>query len=45
MTEYIIDYLPPNFHLIISSQDNPSPQIARLRARRELLEIDPQDLL
>lgn len=36
---YIIDFLPPNFHLIISSQVSPPLQIPRLRARRELLEI------
>ena len=44
MIEYLIDYLPSNFHLIISSYVIPSLQIARLRARRELLDIGPQDL-
>jgi LuxR family maltose regulon positive regulatory protein len=41
---YLIDYLPPNIHLIISSQELPALQIPRLRARRELLEIGPGDL-
>ncbi len=45
MIAYLIDYLPPNFHLIITSQVNPPLQIPRLRARRELLEIGPEDLL
>jgi LuxR family maltose regulon positive regulatory protein len=44
MIAYLIDYLPPNFHLIITSQDSPPLQIPRLRARRELLEIGPEDL-
>jgi LuxR family maltose regulon positive regulatory protein len=42
---YLIDYLPPNFHLIITSQVNPPLQIPRLRARRELLEINPEDMI
>ena len=37
---YLIDYLPPNIHMIISSEDHPSLPIPRYRARRELLEID-----
>jgi LuxR family maltose regulon positive regulatory protein len=41
---YIIDYLPPNFHLIITSQDYPPLQFPRLRVRRELLEIGPEDM-
>lgn len=44
MIEYLIDYLPPNIHLIISSQDYPPLQIPRLRARRELLEIGSDDI-
>ena len=42
---YLIDYLPPNFHLIISSQVNPPLQIPRLRVRRELLEINSEDMI
>jgi len=41
---YLIEYLPPNIHVIISSQDHPALPIPRFRARRELLEIDPDDL-
>jgi LuxR family maltose regulon positive regulatory protein len=44
LVAYIIDYLPPNFHLIISSQENPPLQIPRLRARRELLEIGLKEM-
>ena len=44
MVVYLIDYLPPNFHLIIASQVIPPLQIPRLRARRELLEIGPEDM-
>ena len=44
MVAYLIDYLPPNFHLIITSQVNPPLQIPRLRVRRELLEIGPEDM-
>jgi len=45
MVAYLIDYLPPNFHLIITSQVNPPLQIPRLRARRELLEINSEDII
>jgi LuxR family maltose regulon positive regulatory protein len=41
MVEFLIDYLPQNFHLIITSEDLPQLQIGRLRAKRELLEIIP----
>ncbi len=44
MIAYLIDYLPPNFHLIITSQVSPPLQIPRLRVRRELLEIGPENL-
>ena len=45
MVAYLIDYLPPNFHLIIASQVKPRLQIPRLRVRRELLEINSQDMI
>lgn len=41
---YLIDFLPPNIHMIISSQDQPALPIPRLRARRELIEIEPEDM-
>lgn len=44
MVAYLIDYLPPNIHLVITSQVVPPLQIAKLRARRELLEIGPEEL-
>jgi hypothetical protein len=44
MVAFLIDYLLPNFHLIITSQVYPPLQIPRLRTRRELLEIGPEDL-
>ena len=44
MVGYLIDYLPPNLHLVITSQVTPPLQIPRLRARRELLEISARDL-
>jgi LuxR family maltose regulon positive regulatory protein len=45
MVAYLIDYLPPNFHLIIASQVKPPLQIPRLRVRKELLEINPEDMI
>lgn len=44
LVAYLIDYLPPNLHLVITSQVTPPLQIPRLRARRMLLEIGPRDL-
>ena len=44
LVAYLIDYLPPNLHLVITSQITPPIQIPRLRARRALLEIGPRDL-
>ena len=44
MVAYLIDYLPPNIHLVITSQVIPPLQIPRLRARRKLLEIDHEDM-
>jgi ATP/maltotriose-dependent transcriptional regulator MalT len=44
MVAYLIDYPPPTFHLIITSQFSPPLQIPRLLARRELLEIGPEDM-
>lgn len=41
---YLIDFLPPNIHMIITSQDQPALPIPRLRVRRELIEIEPEDM-
>ena len=43
MVSYLLDYLPPQLHLVITSQTIPPLQIPRLRVRRELLEIGPED--
>jgi LuxR family maltose regulon positive regulatory protein len=45
MVAYLIDYLPSNLHLVITSQVTPPLQIPRLRARRELLEIGPDEVM
>ena len=44
LVAYIIDYLPSNLHLIITSLEYPPLQFPRLRVRRELLEIGPDDM-
>jgi LuxR family maltose regulon positive regulatory protein len=44
MMAYFIDYLPKNLHLIITSLEYPPLQFPRLRVRRELLEIGPDDM-
>lgn len=41
---YLIDHLPPNLHLIISSRAEPPLPLPRLRARGELGLIGPLDL-
>lgn len=41
---YFIDHLPDNCHLILSSRVLPPIQLARLRARDQLIEIDSHDL-
>ena len=35
-----LDYPPPQMHLVIASQEEPPLQIAQLRARRQLVEIE-----
>ncbi len=42
--EYLLDNLPPNIHLIISTRIDPVFSIANLRAQGELLEIRYPDL-
>lgn len=36
---YLIDHMPPNFHLVLASRSDPPLPFARLRARGELVEI------
>ncbi|HWQ83178.1 MAG TPA: AAA family ATPase, partial [Anaerolineales bacterium] len=40
----LIEKMPPNLHLILSSRQTPTLQLARLRARRELAEFTAADL-
>jgi len=41
---FLIDHLPPNLHLAISSRSDPLLPLARLRARGELTELRAADL-
>lgn len=46
MVEHMVDHLPPQVHVIISSRRRPPlPGLARWRARADLLEITQDDLL
>jgi LuxR family maltose regulon positive regulatory protein len=40
----LLDHLPPNIHLIISTRTEPALQLARLRAKDQLNEITANDL-
>jgi LuxR family maltose regulon positive regulatory protein len=39
----MLDYLPAQAHLVIATQTEPPLQIARLRVRRQVMEITPPD--
>ncbi|MEO7350327.1 MAG: LuxR C-terminal-related transcriptional regulator [Marmoricola sp.] len=41
---YLLEHLPPQMHLVISSRVDPALPLARLRARGELVEIRAADL-
>jgi LuxR family maltose regulon positive regulatory protein len=41
---FLLDHMPPQMHLIISSRANPPLPLARLRARNDLTELRPADL-
>ncbi|MBE0680888.1 MAG: hypothetical protein IH589_03155 [Anaerolineales bacterium] len=41
---FIIDHLPPQMHLVITTREGPSLPIPRLRARNQLTEIRAADL-
>lgn len=41
---YLIDHLPPQMHLVITTREDPSLPIPRLRARNQLTEIRASDL-
>ena len=36
---YLLDHLPPNLHVVISTRADPDLPLARLRARGELVEV------
>jgi len=40
----LLDYPPPALHLVIASRSEPPLPVARLRARRQLIEIGLEDL-
>lgn len=41
---YLLDHLPPNVHLMVSSRVEPPLQLSRMRARGWLLEVGTDDL-
>ncbi len=41
---FVLDHLPPHFHLIVLTREDPPLPLARLRARRQLLELRAADL-
>lgn len=42
--EFLLDHLPPNLHLVISTRADPPVSVARLRARGQLVELRQTDL-
>jgi LuxR family transcriptional regulator, maltose regulon positive regulatory protein len=41
---YLLEHLPPNAHLIISSRIDPPLQLSRLRARNHMMKLDAAEL-
>ncbi|MBO0798473.1 MAG: AAA family ATPase, partial [Blastocatellia bacterium] len=41
---FFLDHLPPHFHLIVTTREEPSFPLPRLRAKWEVLELNLQDL-
>ncbi|MEM1254991.1 MAG: LuxR C-terminal-related transcriptional regulator [Cyanobacteria bacterium P01_H01_bin.21] len=41
---FLLDHLPPQMHLVMASRSDPPLPLARLRVRRELIELRPADL-
>ena len=41
---FLVEHLPPEVHLLISTRADPALPLARLRARGELMEIRAADL-
>ena len=44
MLVFLLDHLPPQFHLVMTSRVNPPLPLARMRARGQLVEIRAADL-
>jgi LuxR family maltose regulon positive regulatory protein len=42
--QLVLDYLPPQVHVIIASQSEPPLALPRMRVRRQLLELGLEDL-
>jgi LuxR family transcriptional regulator, maltose regulon positive regulatory protein len=41
---FLLEHLPPNVHLVMATRSDPPLPLARLRARRQLVEIRAEDL-
>ncbi|MFZ0547936.1 MAG: LuxR C-terminal-related transcriptional regulator [Candidatus Promineifilaceae bacterium] len=41
---FVLDHMPPNLHLVITSRTDPGFPLSRLRARNQLTELRAQDL-
>jgi LuxR family maltose regulon positive regulatory protein len=42
---FLLEHLPPNVHLVISSRIDPPLQLSRLRTRNQMTELDAADLI
>ncbi len=42
--EFLLEHLPPNFHLIVNTRSDPNLRLARIRASGDLTEIRESDL-
>ena len=41
---FLVEHLPPQMHLVITTREDPALPIPRLRARRQLIELRAADL-
>jgi LuxR family transcriptional regulator, maltose regulon positive regulatory protein len=44
VVSFLLEHLPPNAHLVISSRVNPPLQLSRLRTRNQMTELDAAEL-
>ncbi len=44
VVSFLLEHLPPNVHLVISSRIDPPLPLSRLRARNQMMELDAADL-